>query len=102
MSNQDGRSTTSKQRSTRQPQMRRTTMRRPAMAKAAETDRVLGDYEVGYCRPPVATRFTTTGNPKGRPKGSKNYATILREKLNAKVTVREGGRRRRMSKASSG
>jgi uncharacterized protein DUF5681 len=31
-------------------------------------------YEVGYGRPPAATRFVTgrSGNPKGRPKGSRN------------------------------
>ncbi|WP_375461865.1 DUF5681 domain-containing protein [uncultured Enterovirga sp.] len=30
-------------------------------------------YEVGYAKPPVATRFTPgrSGNPKGRPRGSK-------------------------------
>lgn len=32
------------------------------------------DYEVGYAQPPVATRFVPgkSGNPKGRPKGSRN------------------------------
>jgi hypothetical protein len=33
-----------------------------------------GDYEVGYAKPPVKTRFAPgqSGNPRGRPKGSKN------------------------------
>ena len=63
-----------------------------------------GDYEVGYGRPPVATRFKPgqCANPKGRPKGSKNLATIAREKLDAKVKVREGGRDRLMSKREIG
>ena len=72
------------------------------MDEKSKKQRALGDYEVGYCRPPQSTRFTAERNPKGRRKGSKNYATILREKLNAKVTVREGGRSRRMSKAEMG
>jgi hypothetical protein len=33
------------------------------------------DYEVGYGRPPVATRFRPggVGNPKGRPKKKKTW-----------------------------
>lgn len=34
-------------------------------------------------------RFVTSGNPKGRPKGSKNRVTLL--KLMAEEAVREGG-----------
>ena len=32
------------------------------------------DYEVGYAKPPLETRFAPgrSGNPRGRPKGSKN------------------------------
>ena len=63
-----------------------------------------GDYEVGRGRPPVATQFKAgqSGNPKGRPKASKNLSTLTREKLQAKVPVREGGRERRMTKAEIG
>ena len=62
------------------------------------------DYKVGYGRPPLASRFKPgqSGNAKGRPKGAKNLATLTREKLEAKVTVREGGREKRMSKAEIG
>ena len=40
------------------------------------------DYEVGYCKPPVATRFKqgntgNTANRKGRVKGSRNLKTDL-------------------------
>jgi Family of unknown function (DUF5681) len=41
------------------------------------------DYEVGYKKPPVATRFKTgnRANPHGRPRGSKNLATLLERAL---------------------
>ena len=55
---------------------------------------------VGYGRPPIATRFKPgqSGNPKGRPKGSKNMLTLLREELDQKITVTSDGRTQRMSK----
>ena len=35
-------------------------------------------YEVGYGRPPSATRFQPgqSGNPKGRPKGTRNASSM--------------------------
>ena len=59
-----------------------------------------GDYEVGYGRPPKATRFQpgVGGNPRGRPKGRKNLKTELFDELGRKTAVDEkGGRRRLMS-----
>jgi Family of unknown function (DUF5681) len=40
--------------------------------------------KTAYGRPPPGQR----GNPRGRPKGRKNEATILHELLNRKITVR--------------
>jgi Family of unknown function (DUF5681) len=61
-----------------------------------------GDYKVGYGKPPHHTRFVKgqSGNPRGRPAGAKNFATLLEEVLNEPVTVTEnGGRgRRKLSK----
>jgi len=58
------------------------------------------DYEVGYGRPPRHTRFEKgqSGNPRGRPSGSKNLATLVNEALNEPVIVVENGRRRKISK----
>jgi Family of unknown function (DUF5681) len=58
------------------------------------------DYVVGYRRPPIATRFTpgNSGNPKGRPKGSKNFSTLFAEELAQTVTLTENGKRRKMAK----
>lgn len=59
------------------------------------------DYEVGYRRPPLHGRFKPgqSGNPKGRPKGSRNLATLLQAELRRPVSVTEGGRTRRVPKA---
>jgi hypothetical protein len=57
-------------------------------------------YLVGYCHPPVATRFKPgqSGNPKGRPRNAPNVTALLRSALIKKVTVTEGNHVRRISK----
>ena len=59
-----------------------------------------GDYEIGYGKPPRHPGFPKgrSGNPKGRPKGSKNLATLVAEALDEKVQVTEDGKRRRITK----
>ena len=58
------------------------------------------DYEVGYGKPPRHTQFKRgqSGNPRGRPSGSKNFATLVTEALNEPVTIAEDGGRRKISK----
>jgi hypothetical protein len=58
------------------------------------------DREVGYGRPPKATRFAPgrSGNPRGRPKGSRSVGAILKGIMNQKVAVSEGGQLRRVSR----
>ena len=58
------------------------------------------DYEVGYGRPPRHTRFKPgrSGNPRGRPSGSKNLSTLLSEILNELVVVAESSGRRKITK----
>lgn len=59
-----------------------------------------GSYEVGYGKPPKATRFVKgqRGNPKGRPKGSKNLNTIVDKIGRQRVTVTGNGSSRSISK----
>ncbi len=60
------------------------------------------DYEVGYGKPPVGTRFQPgrSGNPRGRPRGGGAKSGVgiltadelLRRELYRTVTVRENGK----------
>jgi hypothetical protein len=56
--------------------------------------------KVGRGNPPKHTQFRkgTTGNPKGRPKGSKNLSTYLMEAARDQVSATVGGKTRRISK----
>lgn len=58
-----------------------------------------GDYEVGYGKPPVVTRFQKgrSGNPKGRPREARNAGTIVADILARKITLRDGRGERQVS-----
>lgn len=53
----------------------------------------MSDYECGYMKPPKSGQFRAgqSGNPKGRPKGSKNTYKLLDEILNEKVQIVKNG-----------
>jgi hypothetical protein len=62
------------------------------------------DYEVGYGKPPVATRFQkgTSGNPSGRAKKIPQLldpGDVLQSIDNEELVVVDNGRRKRMTKA---
>lgn len=58
------------------------------------------DYDVGYKKPPVHTRFKKgqSGNPKGKAKGTNNFSTDLNNELKKKIEVNEGGRTKLITK----
>lgn len=58
------------------------------------------DYKVGYKRPPELSRFKKgfSGNPSGRPKGSKNTLNLLEKMLEQKITVAIDGKMIKISK----
>jgi len=56
-------------------------------------------YDVGYKKPPKATQFQkgNSGNPRGRPKGGRNLASLAKRVSDRKITIQENGRTRRIS-----
>ncbi|MEO5938315.1 MAG: DUF5681 domain-containing protein [Sphingomonas sp.] len=60
------------------------------------------DYEVGYKKPPLHTRFQTGDkNPRrrtGRSKGVRNLKTDLLEELAERIPINEGDRKVRITK----
>ena len=58
-----------------------------------------GNDGIGCGKPPKHTRFKAgqSGNPKGRPTGSRNFETEVRAKLQAPVKVSKNGRERTIS-----
>jgi hypothetical protein len=54
---------------------------------------------VGYCKPPVSDQFKPgqSGNPKGRPKGRKSPALVIADLFSRKITILEGGKKKKVS-----
>jgi hypothetical protein len=58
------------------------------------------NYVVGYRKPPSHSRFKPgqSGNPKGRPKGSRSFSAHANEILSESIIMREGDQSRRITK----
>src|SRR4051794_37806377 len=95
----------------RRSQVRRQYTRRaanPSMkshgnGRRAMSDEENRDYEVGFSKPPKHSQFKRgrSGNPKGRPKGIKNFKTELKEALALPVTVTHGKKKKTVSTAKA-
>lgn len=68
------------------------------MSKPRSPDR---GYKVGYGRPPEAHRFKPgqSGNPKGRPKGTRSLEEIVLREASRLVGIQIGGTVRHMPRA---
>ncbi len=61
-------------------------------------------YEIGYCKPPQATRFSSSNQPlrRGGRKQCKDPVSILLNELFESIEVTEHGKPRKMSKCQVG
>ena len=59
------------------------------------------EHEVGFRRPPRHTRFQKgrSGNPSGRPRGSRDLRGAMLDELRRSITAKENGRSVRVTKA---
>ena len=78
--------------------------RRAASGEPPRRDADGDEYKVGYGRPPPEKRFKAgqSGNPRGRPKRSKNEGTIFRDVLSETFAVTIKGRTRNMTVLEAG
>jgi hypothetical protein len=69
-----------------------------ADAAAPQPARFSGE-KVGYRNPPRANTWKPgqSGNPTGRPKGSKNESTVVRELMTRRIETRVAGRSKKIT-----
>ena len=62
----------------------------PEPERDREQEPTVNNYQVGYGKPPKATRFKPgqSGNPAGRKKNAKSLKTIVQNVAKKKVSVR--------------
>ena len=56
--------------------------------------------DIGYGKPPKSGQFKKgkSGNPKGRPKGSKSLKTVVQKELAQKLDIKEHGKPKKVTK----
>jgi hypothetical protein len=69
-------------------------------ARARKRAAPAAPYEVGRGRPPKHSQFKpgNNANPRGRPKGARNIATILKDELDQRMPATIGGRTTKLQK----
>lgn len=65
----------------------------------SDSDPAERGYDIGYRKPPRATRFAKgkSGNPAGRPKKGKSLSELLEAEFDNTVYLTEKGKRRKVS-----
>jgi hypothetical protein len=60
-------------------------------------------HEVGYGKPPRATRFRKgrSGNPRGRPNGDENLLSVFKRMVTKRIKIREGDKSRTITMADA-
>jgi Family of unknown function (DUF5681) len=73
---------------------------KPEVNMKKRAPKMVDTFEVGYRKPPTAGRYQKgqSGNIRGRPQGSKNIATLLKEAGDAEIIIEIDGVQRRMSR----
>src|SRR5271155_1806032 len=77
------------------------TLLRSSLSKRRSAMSDEDDHIARYQRPPRKGQFKPgqSGNPRGRPKGSKNIRTYVTEHLNKKIPIIERGKTRKVPRA---